>query len=42
MGLPSALEGDHDTSVASALATSLGQTLTLPKALTSWGPNSNV
>ena len=40
--LTSALEGDHETGVASALATSLDRTLTLAKALTSWGPNSNV
>ena len=40
--LTSALEGDHETGVASALATSLARTLTLPKALPSWGPNSNV
>ena len=40
--LTSALEGDHETGVASALATSLHRTLTLAKALPSWGPNSNV
>ena len=40
--LTSALEGDHETGVASALATSLARTLTLTKALPSWGPNSNV
>ena len=40
--LSSALEGDHETGVASALATSLARTLTLAKALPSWGPNSNV
>ena len=40
--LTSALEGDHETGVASALATSLDRTLTLAKALPSWGPNSNV
>ena len=40
--LTSAFEGDHDTTVASALATSLDRTLTLAKALPSWGPNSNV
>ena len=40
--LTSALEGDHETEVASALATSLARTLTLAKALPSWGPNSNV
>ena len=40
--LTSALEGDHDTGVSSALATSLDRTLTLAKALPSWGPNNNV
>ena len=40
--LTSALEGYHETGVASALATSLARTLTLAKALPSWGPNSNV
>ena len=40
--LTSGLEGDHETGVASALATSLARTLTLAKALPSWGPNSNV
>ena len=40
--LTSALEGHHETGVASALATSLDRTLTLAKALSSWGPNSNV
>ena len=40
--LTSALEGDHETGVASALATSLARTLTLAKALPSWGHNSNV
>ena len=40
--LTSALEGDHETGVASALATSLARTLTLAKALPLWGPNSNV
>ena len=40
--LTSALAGDHETGVASALATSLDRTLTLAKALPSWGPNSNV
>ena len=40
--LASALKGDHKTGVASALATSLDRTLTLPKALPSWGLNSNV
>ena len=38
--LTSALEGDHETGFASALATSLARTLTLAKALSSWGPNS--
>ena len=40
--LTSDLEGDHETRVASTLATSLDRTLTLAKALPSWGPNSNV
>ena len=40
--LTSALKGDHETGVASALATSLDRTLNLAKALPSWGPNSNV
>ena len=40
--LTSALEGDHETGVASALATSLDQTLTVAKALSSWVPNSKV
>ena len=40
--LTSALEGDHETGVASALAKSLDRTLTLAKALSPWGPNSNV
>ena len=40
--LTSAHEGDHETGVASALATSLDRTLTLAKALFPWGPNSNV
>ena len=40
--LTSTLEGDHQTGVASALATSLSRTLTLAKALPSWGPISNV
>ena len=40
--LTSALEGDHETGVASALVTSLAGTLTLAKALPSWGPISNV
>ena len=38
----SALEGDHETGVVSALASFLDRTLTLDKALPSWGPNSNV
>ena len=42
LALTSALEGDHETGVDSALATSLDRTLTLTKALPSWGPNSNV
>ena len=40
--LTSALEGDHETGVASALATSLDQTLTLAKAPSPWGPHANV
>ena len=36
--LTSALDGHHETGVASALATSLDRTLTLAKALFSWGP----
>ena len=40
--LTSALEGDHETGVTSALVTSLDRTLTLAKALSSWGPNSKV
>ena len=40
--LTSALEGDHETRVASALATSLDQTLTLAQALCPWEPNSTV
>ena len=40
--LTSALDGHHETGVTSALATSLARTLTLAKALPSWGPNSNV
>ena len=36
--LTSSLEGDHKTGVASALATSLFQTLILAKALSPWGP----
>ena len=40
--LTSALQGGHENGVASALATSLARTLTLAKALPSWGPNSNV
>ena len=38
----SALVGDHETGVVSALASFLDRTLTLDKALPSWGPNSNV
>ena len=38
--LTSALEGDNETRVASALATSLSRTLTLAKAATPCGPNS--
>ena len=33
---------DHETGVVSALATSRDRTLTLAKALSPWGPNSNV
>ena len=40
--LTSALEGDHETAVALALAVSLDRTLTLPNAQSPWGPNSNV
>ena len=40
--LTSALEGDHETGVASALATSLDRTLTLAKALSPRGPSANV
>ena len=40
--LTSALEGDHETGVASALVTSLDRILTIAKALSSWGPNSKV
>ena len=40
--LTSSVEEDHETGVASALATSLDQTLTLANALSPWGPNSNV
>ena len=38
----SALEGGHETRVASALAKSLNQTLNLAKAVSPRGPNSNV
>ena len=38
--LTSALEGDYETGVAMALSTSLDRTLTLAKAVPSWGPNS--
>ena len=37
-----AREGDHETIVDSALAMTLNRTLTLAKALSKWGPNSNV
>ena len=40
--LTSALEGDHETAVALALAVSLDPTLTLANAQSPWGPNSNV
>ncbi|GGC18747.1 hypothetical protein GCM10010972_34930 [Cellulomonas carbonis] len=40
--LTSALEGDRETGVDSALATSLDQTLTLAKALSPRGPSANV
>ena len=40
--LTSPLEGDHETGVATALAMSLDRTVTLAKALSPWGPNSNV
>ena len=40
--LTSALEGDHETGVASAVSTSLDRTLTLAKALASWGPNQGL
>ena len=40
--LTSALEGGHETGVASALATSLDQTLTLAKAPSHCEPNFNV
>ena len=40
--LNSAIKGDHETGDASALATSLDRTLTLAKALSPWGPNTNV
>ena len=40
--LTTALEGDHETGVASALVTFLDRTLTLAKALSPWGPNSKV
>ena len=36
--LTSALDGHHETGVTSALVTSLRRTLTLAKALFSWGP----
>ena len=37
--LTSALEGDHETGVGSAQASSLDRTLTLAKALSPWVPN---
>ena len=40
--LTSALEGDHETGVPSALATTLDQTLTLAKALSPWGSNQSL
>ena len=40
--LTSALEGVHETGVASGLATTLARTINLSKALSSWGPNSKV
>ena len=40
--LTSALEGDHETRVASALATSLEQSVTVAKAPSLLGPNSSV
>ena len=40
--LTSALEGDHDTRLASALVTSLVRTITLAKALSPWGLKSDV
>ena len=40
--LISALEGDHESGIASALTTSLDLTLTLAKALCPWGPKCNV
>ena len=40
--LTSAVEGDHESGVTLALATSLARTRTLAIALPSWGPNSNV
>ena len=40
--LTSAFEGDHETGVALALVTSLDRTLTLAKALSPSGHNSNV
>ena len=40
--LNTALDGDHETGVASALSTSLDWTLILPKAFSPWGPNSKI
>ena len=40
--LTSAFKGDHESRVASALATSLEGTLSLAKPLSTWGPNPNV
>ena len=40
--LTSALKGDHETGDASALVTSLDRILTLAKALSPWGPKTNV
>ena len=37
-----ALEGEYETRVALALATSLGRTLTLAKAVSLYGPNCKV
>ena len=40
--LTSALAGDHEKTVASALAMSPEQTISLPNAQSPWGPISNV